>query len=150
MEQLDRADAGYSVLFCDIERFKSVNDRRGHHVGDQLLVQVADRRPIAVGGDGLVARWGGDEFLVIADFLDDDGLPLMADRVAARLGRTPIILADGTTVPVTLTVGYAAHRPGDGRSIDSVLQAADRSMYEQRRLHYAARPRPADQGHAVP
>lgn len=150
LEQLDTADAGYSVLFCDIERFKAVNDRRGHHVGDQLLVQVADRLLMAVGVDGFVARWGGDEFLVITDSVDDGGLALMADRVAARLGRTPIILADGTTVPVAVTVGYAAHRPGDGRSIDTVLECADRSMYEQRRLRYAARPRSADQGRAVP
>lgn len=150
LEQLDATDAGYSVLFCDIEHFKSVNDRRGHHVGDQLLVHVADRLLMAVDGDGLVARWGGDEFLVITDLLDDHKLALMADRITARLGRTPIILADGTSVPVTLTVGYAAHRPGDGRSIDSVLELADRSMYEQRLLRYGANPRPTGQGHGVP
>jgi diguanylate cyclase (GGDEF)-like protein/PAS domain S-box-containing protein len=134
LEQLDAADAGYGVLFCDIERFKSVNDRWGHHVGDQLLVRVAERLRAAVGVDNLVARWGGDEFLVITDSIDDHELAKMADRVTTQVASTPITLADGTTMPVTMTVGYAAHRPGDGASIDTVLECADRSMYEQRRI----------------
>ncbi|CAN5677989.1 hypothetical protein BH09ACT8_BH09ACT8_40430 [soil metagenome] len=150
LEQFDNAGAGYSVLLCDIERFKSVNDRRGHYVGDQVLVQVAERLLMVVGGDNLVARWGGDEFLVITELIDEDGLALLADRVAAALGSAPITLADGASVPVTLTVGYAAHRPGDGRSIDSVLEWADRSMYEQRRHQSRPRPRWAEHGHAVP
>jgi diguanylate cyclase (GGDEF)-like protein/PAS domain S-box-containing protein len=133
LEQLAAGEHGYGVLFCDIERFKSVNDRRGHHAGDQLLVEVAARLLAAVEGDDLVARWGGDEFLVISDTVDDGGLARLADRITTQLGCAPVTLADGSAVTVSLTIGFAAHRPGDGRSIDAVLERADEAMYEQRR-----------------
>lgn len=133
LELLNARDDGFGVLFCDIERFKWVNDRRGHHAGDQLLVEVAGRLNAAIEDDDLVARWGGDEFLVITDTVEDRGLALLADRIAAEVGRTPITLADGTPVPVALTIGFAAHRPGDGRSIDTVLERADEAMYARRR-----------------
>jgi diguanylate cyclase (GGDEF)-like protein/PAS domain S-box-containing protein len=133
LERLDADDAGYGVLFCDIERFKSVNDRRGHHVGDQLLIEVAARLLAAVGDGDLVARWGGDEFLIITEPTDDCGLAALADRITGRLHSAPITLADGSELPVALTVGFAAHRPGDGLSIDAVLERADEAMHARRR-----------------
>ena len=133
LEELDARDAGYGVLFCDIERFKSVNDRSGHHAGDHMLVEVADRLLAAIGPDDLVARWGGDEFLVVTASVDDDDLALLAGRIADRMECTPVTLADGTDVPVTLTIGVCAHRRGDGRSIDDVLALADEAMYRKRR-----------------
>ena len=144
LEQLHTADNGYGVLFCDIERFKSVNDRRGHHAGDQLLVEVARRLLTAVDGGDLVARWGGDEFLVITDAVTDEELAVTAARITDQFDSTPIPLADGTSVPVALTIGFAGHRPGDGRSIDMMLDAADQAMYEQRRSRTGAKRRRAD------
>ena len=132
LEALATSDAGYGVLFCDIERFKTVNDQRGHRTGDRLLVEVACRLRGAVGDDDMVARWGGDEFLVITDCDDDAQLARLADRITSELGHTPITLGDGTQIPVGLTIGCAAHRQGDGRSIDTVLDLADHAMYENR------------------
>lgn len=138
LEELDAADAGYGILFCDIEQFKSINDRHGHQAGDELLVEIAGRLLAAVGEDGLVARWGGDEFLIITDTVDDRGLALLTDRITSQLQRTPITLGGGTEISIVLTVGCAAHRPGDGRSIDAVLERADQAMYEQRRRQAAS------------
>lgn len=131
--ELDATSDGYGVLFCDIESFKSVNDRYGHHAGDQLLVEVAARLLATVDGDGLVVRWGGDEFLVITDTVDDEGLTLLAGRITAQFEDAPITLPDGTAMCVALTIGFAAHRRGDGRGIDAVLDHADQAMYRQRR-----------------
>ncbi|SOX54333.1 PAS/PAC and GAF sensor-containing diguanylate cyclase/phosphodiesterase [Mycobacterium ahvazicum] len=145
LEQLDAADAGYGILFCDIEQFKSVNDRRGHRAGDELLIEVADRLLSAVADDDLVARWGGDEFLVITNAIDDRALTRLTNRITDRVQRTPITLADGTAISVVLTIGSAAHRPGDGRSIDAVLERADQVMYEQRRRRIGGFQLPAGQ-----
>ncbi|VEG51790.1 PAS/PAC and GAF sensor-containing diguanylate cyclase/phosphodiesterase [Mycolicibacterium aurum] len=149
LEELDTADHGYGVLFCDIERFKSVNDRRGHHAGDQLLVEVAGRLLAAVDDDDLVARWGGDEFLVITDSVEEHGLARLAQRITDQLDSAPITLADGAEIPVALTIGFAAHRPEDGRSIDAVLDLADQAMYEQRRTGTGAGRRWRDRRRAL-
>lgn len=138
LEQLDTADDGYGVLFCDIEKFKSINDRHGHRAGDELLVEVARRLLAAVQDDGLVARWGGDEFLIITDTVDDRGLAALTDRITSGIQRTRITLASGMEIPIVLTVGCAAHRSGDGRSIDAVLERADQAMYGQRRRQAGA------------
>jgi diguanylate cyclase (GGDEF)-like protein/PAS domain S-box-containing protein len=133
LEQLDASDAGYGVLFCDLEQFKSVNDRLGHRAGDELLVKVADRMRAAVGGSDFVARWGGDEFLVITDIVDERELALHAERIAKHVRSPPITLADGLEVTVALTIGSAVRQPGTGQTNDAVLDRADMAMYQQRR-----------------
>ncbi|KWX67242.1 EAL domain-containing protein [Mycobacterium sp. NAZ190054] len=135
LEQLAADNDAYGVLLCDIEQFKTVNDTCGHHAGDQLLVEVAARLLTVVGDDDLVVRWGGDEFLVIIDTAEEQDLALLAKRIAEQFDTAPITLVDATEVPVALTIGYAARRPGDGRSIDAVLDCADQAMNEQRHAH---------------
>lgn len=141
LEELHANNDGYGVVVCDIERFKSVNDLRGHHAGDQLLVEVAARLLAAVEEDDLVARWGGDEFLIVTDSVEDHGLGLLADRIKDQIDSTPVALDDGSEVSVALAIGYASHQPGDGRSIDAVLDRADQAMYEQRRRKRSGRRR---------
>jgi diguanylate cyclase (GGDEF)-like protein/PAS domain S-box-containing protein len=133
LEQLEVSGRGYGILFCDIERFKAVNDEHGHRAGDQLLVEVARRLQSAVGEDDIVARWGGDEFLVITDSVDDWELARLADQINDQLGSTPVVLDGGKQAAARLTIGFAAHRTGDGRSIDAVLEHADQAMYNKRR-----------------
>ncbi|PRC50296.1 diguanylate phosphodiesterase, partial [Mycobacterium sp. ITM-2017-0098] len=99
----------------------------------QLLVEVAGRLLAAVDENDLVARWGGDEFLIITDTVEEHGLARLARLITDQLDSTPIKLADGAEIPVALTIGYATHLPGDGRSVDAVLDHADQAMYEQRR-----------------
>lgn len=133
LEHLDDRGDGYGVVFCDIEHFKSVNDRRGHHAGDQLLVAVADRLRAAVCADDVVARWGGDEFLIITGPIDGRELAALAGRITAAVQDTAVTVGVGTEEHVVMSVGYAAHTSGDGRTVDDVLDLADRAMYERRR-----------------
>ncbi|AQT81012.1 diguanylate phosphodiesterase [Mycolicibacterium litorale] len=133
LEELDASSAGYGVLFCDIERFKAVNDRHGHRAGDHLLIAVANCLRTATADAGLVVRWGGDEFLVITHSGDESELARLADRLTGQLHNTPVMLDNGVEVPVRLTVGSAVHRPGDSSSIDVVLDHADHAMYDKRR-----------------
>lgn len=133
LEELAAEGSGYGVLFADIEGFKSVNDARGHLAGDQLLIAVAERIAASIGPDDLVARWGGDEFVVITRTVDTDELSELARGIAERTSSTSVVLADGSALSVTLTIGMDAHNPGDRRTIDGVLDRADRDMYRRRR-----------------
>ncbi len=117
-----------AVLFVDLDRFKTVNDRYGHHVGDQVLVTVAERlcRVLRPGDD--LARLSGDEFVILCQDLKDPAqAELVAHRVATALAE-PIELA-GRRVQLTASVGIAFSGPGQDIP-ESLLRDADFAMYE--------------------
>jgi len=119
--------SGLAVLFMDVDRFKEVNDTLGHHAGDELLIAVARRLTGAVRPSDVVARFAGDEFLVLAD---EVGSAAGARRFALRLTeslRKPFALAGETrTVTASLGVTYSAE-PSD--SPEEILRRADAAMY---------------------
>ena len=118
---------GFGVLLVDLDGFKSLNDTHGHAVGDVVLRAVAARLVANLRGEDAVARWGGDEFVVV--------LPDIADRcsLAAAARKLGHVLASpyaigATTKEVGFSIG-AALFPVDGRDFDQVLAAADRALY---------------------
>lgn len=125
------------VLFVDLDGFKDVNDELGHRAGDRLLVAVADRLRHAARGSDLVARIGGDEFVVLCPGVDSVAeATAVGDRILERLA-APFRLVD-SDVSVTACIGIA---PAQGRTqaadvleaADDVLAAADRAMYAAKR-----------------
>ncbi|SOE03826.1 diguanylate cyclase domain-containing protein [Blastococcus haudaquaticus] len=119
----DGADC--SLLFCDLDQFKAVNDRYGHAVGDALLAEVAQRMATVVGPGHLVARFGGDEFVIVCHGRAEDELAAMADRVFDVV-RAPF---EGPRGPLSIgvSIGIAVGRPGD--DADELIGRADRAMY---------------------
>jgi diguanylate cyclase (GGDEF)-like protein len=116
-----------ALLFIDLDHFKDVNDTLGHAAGDQLLVTMAQRLRHAKRGNDMVARWGGDEFLVLvmsANIRAD--LAALHDRISAAVA-TPVRIAD-VDVRVTPSVGVALY-PRDGDTIEILLRNADLAMY---------------------
>ncbi|QGG96843.1 sensor domain-containing protein [Actinomarinicola tropica] len=115
-----------AVMFIDLDRFKVVNDSLGHAAGDQLLVQVAERfRGVVRPGD-VVGRFGGDEFVVVCDGVDDDAARRLADRLRAALA-APVVV-DGSEVVATASIGIA--RPdGAPGTAESLIRDADVAMY---------------------
>lgn len=110
---------GRVALLVDVDRFKAINDRHGHGVGDRVLVAIATALQHSVGGD-FVARLGGDEFLVIASA--DDPATII-DRIRGHAG------GEDEGLPAwTVSIGAARIEGGD-RSIDDVIQRADQLMY---------------------
>ncbi len=116
-----------ALLFLDLDGFKDVNDQRGHAVGDKLLREVAQRILHSVRDNDLVARHGGDEFVVL---LEDIGNPSVAHSVAARVVEaigTPFEI-DGAKVRLGVSIGVAYY-PEHGASGRELLQRADYAMY---------------------
>jgi diguanylate cyclase (GGDEF)-like protein/PAS domain S-box-containing protein len=121
------AGSGLAVLFMDVDRFKEVNDTLGHHAGDELLIAVARRLTGAVRPSDVVARFAGDEFLVLADEI---GSSAGARKFALRLTesmRQPFTVA-GETMAVTASLGVA-YSAGLSESPEEILRRADAAMY---------------------
>jgi diguanylate cyclase (GGDEF)-like protein len=116
-----------AVLFCDLDGFKVVNDNFGHDAGDAVLVEVALRLRGAVRDGDTVARYGGDEFVVLcAGDVDSEGLVALADRIDATV-REPVVV-DGTSASLGVSVGIAEAWTTDD-DLGLVTLRADRAMY---------------------
>ncbi|MET7513234.1 diguanylate cyclase CdgB [Streptomyces sp. NPDC005480] len=127
--ETDDGTKGLAVLFCDLDGFKSINDRFGHHTGDAVLIEVARRLTSGVRDGDTVARLGGDEFVVLADGLGRAD----AEDLAVRLRNAiiPPIRVDGRAVRVGASFGIGwAHC---GMTADEVLKSADQRMYIEKR-----------------
>jgi diguanylate cyclase (GGDEF)-like protein len=119
-----------AVLFCDLDRFKAVNDSLGHARGDELLALVADRLRGVVRADDPLARIGGDEFVILLEGHRVEGLAhRIALRAVAALAEPFIV--DGHTVSVMTSIGLAVHHPGE--SAAQLLEHADLALYRAKR-----------------
>ena len=127
---LDPGGNKVALLYVDLDRFKIVNDVLGHNAGDQMLVAAARRMRDAVGSEGLIARFGGDEFVVVCA-IDDDGRP---ERLARRIQQAfaEIFRLDGDEFSITTSIGIA-RAPTDGSTSQQLIQSADVAMYDSKR-----------------
>lgn len=116
----------FSVLMIDVDHFKHVNDSAGHTAGDAVLVEVAVRILDIVRIEDVVARWGGEEFLVVLPSTEIDGAWTLGDRIRAAVADGPIPFIDGS-ISVTVSVGCAAS--GGGETGDAIVTRADSALY---------------------
>ena len=127
----DRSQASVAVLYIDLDRFKVVNDVKGHAAGDDVLVLAAKRISQAVGTEGLIARFGGDEFLVVCNIGDDSGRPeRLAGNILDAFGDS--FRFDKEEFSVTASIGIA-RAPDDGDQPQQLIQNADTAMYDSKR-----------------
>ena len=131
--------ARFAVLFIDLNRFKQINDRFGHDVGDQVLIEIAKRLRAMVRSRDWVARLSGDEFVVLLDHVDNqDSLDQMRDSIERALRAPLVALAEEQMENADFggSVGEALY-PDDGEDAEALLKKADRRMYGQK---FANRP----------
>ena len=122
---------GPAILYVDLDRFKALNDLLGHHIGDFLLAAAARRLRETLEDEALVARFGGDEFLVLLDQpLDEAAAGRVAERVC-RAFHAPFPLGEDE-FGITASVGIACH-PQHGGSAQQLLQSADAAVAEAKR-----------------
>ena len=118
---------GLTVMFLDLDDFKQVNDSLGHRTGDKLLVEIATRLSAIIGPRDLVARWGGDEFVILHHHTPGQlETPVVAKRIIDEINRAVVI--DGSEVIVGASIGSAS-APRDGTSPDALLTKADIALY---------------------
>ncbi|MBL8178356.1 MAG: EAL domain-containing protein [Bryobacterales bacterium] len=127
IERRTQTGGSIAVLFLDIDRFKETNDTLGHLVGDQLLVEMAGRLKQNLRERDVLARFGGDEFVMfLEDLTSREGLSLVVDRIQHSLTRPFEI--EGRSLFSSASMG-AAIFPEDGRTVEDLLKNADHAMY---------------------
>ena len=116
------------VLFVDLDRFKDVNDTYGHAVGDELLVAVGERLRASLRETETIARYGGDEFVVVSEGVADEAaVQAVAERVRAALAEP--FTVQGRPYTIGASVGVAVADPGIAGGPELVIQQADLAMY---------------------
>jgi diguanylate cyclase (GGDEF)-like protein len=131
------------VIFCDLDHFKEINDTRGHPVGDMVLRLVADRLRAAVRVEDMVARVGGDEFVVVAGGLEENEALALLDRIDQAFAHPISVDEQSLVVRVSIGHAYELARPentlvGEERA-EELLSVADRHMYARKRSQHAFR-----------
>jgi two-component system cell cycle response regulator len=118
-----------ALLMIDIDHFKRVNDTYGHPVGDKVLRAVAERLQASLRPFDTVARWGGEEFMVVMPEADEKVGRMVAERLRAAVEAAPIAV-DGIGEPLHVTVSVGAAAAGaKGFVPDELIRAADAALY---------------------
>jgi two-component system, cell cycle response regulator len=124
-----RSHAPVSVLLCDVDNFKQINDVHGHPIGDEVLQEVSSRLLDAVRLHDAVGRYGGEEFLVVLNGCGHEDVKVRAEEVRRAIDGRPVATAHGP-IPVSLSVGAITIEKWDKyAAIEPYLKQADQALY---------------------
>jgi diguanylate cyclase (GGDEF)-like protein len=129
-----RYDHSICVMTFDLDHFKEINDRFGHHSGDEVLMEVADLIKMTSRKSDIVARFGGDEFFVLLPESTNGYAVALAKRLQAKLKEDPFDL-EGNLISISFSFGIASCEPGkpEALSLDALMRQADLQLYEAKK-----------------
>ena len=129
LRTLSRRSRALGVMVLDLDHFKQINDRHGHLAGDAVLREVANRLQHRLRASDMLARFGGEEFLILADDTSEAGVRALAEELREAIAATPVMAHD-TEIVVTVSIGVSCHDGSDGpATIDGIIAAADSALY---------------------
>jgi diguanylate cyclase (GGDEF)-like protein len=132
VQRAARYNHKFGVLMMDLDGFKAINDTYGHSVGDQVLYQYAQFLAKSQRTSDFLARYGGDELVMILPEADVEAAKLVADHIRERMSGFEVSLPDGTTKNLSITGGIAIY-PTHAQSASDLLRAADEALYRAKR-----------------
>lgn len=127
LNRASRTDREFSVLFCDVDFFKLVNDTKGHMVGSRVLVELSKLLKSSIRGTDFAFRYGGDEYVVILSGANSKNAAQVAERLRQKAATTTFS-ANGKDVKITISIGVATY-PEHATSKEEIMQMADEAMY---------------------
>jgi diguanylate cyclase (GGDEF)-like protein len=128
----DITSAGTALMIMDLDRFKVINDTHGHPIGDEALIHLAGLLTQHVRADSIISRLGGDEIAVLLPGCPYDVATGRAEQIVAAVRDHPLILPDGTPLPLSVSVGVA-HVPMHASDLTQLYAVADRALYDAKR-----------------
>ncbi|MBI5847436.1 MAG: diguanylate cyclase [Nitrospirae bacterium] len=132
IERVRRYKSGLSLIFCDLDSFKEINDNYGHQAGDEVLRTIADILRMAVRANDVIGRYGGDEFLILLPQTSLKGAQELAERIRFSVQETKFDMPGGRSAGTTMSIGVAYY---DGTESDAgaLLSRIDTALYVSKR-----------------
>lgn len=132
-----KTNAGLAIMIIDLDALKPINDQHGHAAGDEVIIEVAKTLRQAIRPDDVLARWGGDEFVVVAQAQHVEHACMLAERVRERIAKMKCVLPKGTVVRTSCSIGLTClpFVPGnpDAVSWEHAIKIADLALYRAKR-----------------
>jgi len=132
IERVKRYNAELSLIFCDLDYFKEINDNYGHKAGDEVLKTIAAILLRSVRTSDVVGRYGGDEFLIVLPQTSLKGAQELAERIRVSVQETKFEMPDGKSVGTTMSIGVAFY-DGTETDVDALLSRIDTALYVSKR-----------------
>jgi len=132
IERVKRYNAELSLIFCDLDYFKEINDTYGHKAGDEVLKTIADILTRSVRTSDVVGRYGGDEFLIVLPQTSLKGAQELAERIRFSVQETKFEMPGGKSVGTTMSIGVAFY-DGTETDVDALLNRIDTALYVSKR-----------------